>query len=607
MPRPHRSSGGLADSAPDLGAPSGRDSGERSEATRSDGAFGGVGGRGVSRFPYLGDLGKPFATDRAPSRLKSLTPGRPVEPVLIDRADTVPHEVRVEDVHGSRPQLRTDGRSREGLGRDDPELLRDPSGDRAFVGAEHPDVDGGKEGVPFEPVREVRREEFVGGPVENRRPFGRREDAQRASASLWNELERLPAPEAPSESDRSRPPVPEERQPFEAVLAVRGILRREVAGIGSGKAPPEPTSDLRVVLPPTLIRERSLDLLASPPGRVEASPGRRAEPLRHRGEFGLEAAGSGGWSSPRPSEDPRRVDPRAGEDDRSLEPAAEVDGEGILAARVRTASVHPTPVPDEELAGAPVAPRCDERLSAHASDLRLGNDLEQPRDLPRLDPRLGVAAESAVRTAPEREAVEQLGIEPEGTGVVGPRRVLASGGHPRSTDRNAPLTVSLDPGRRPHPHNPGAARPAMVLRAKDIMDTDVLAIDEEADALSCARSMVARRKGYAIVTRGDPSAIAGIVTEWDFLEKVVAAGVDPSSVRLRDLASPTVHACSPDTPTDEVVTTMSALGVRRMVVRTESQVLGVITAKNVLAIFRQYVDKLTSGIAGYQSNLTPLG
>ena len=147
----------------------------------------------------------------------------------------------------------------------------------------------------------------------------------------------------------------------------------------------------------------------------------------------------------------------------------------------------------------------------------------------------------------------------------------------------------------------------MVLRAKDIMDTDVLTIDEGTDALSCARAMVARRKGYAIVTRGDPSAVAGIVTEWDFLEKIVAAGVDPSAVRLRDLASPTVHACAPDTPTDEVVTTMSSLGIRRMVVRTESHVLGVITAKNVLAIFRQYVDKLTSGIAGYQSNLTPLG
>lgn len=147
----------------------------------------------------------------------------------------------------------------------------------------------------------------------------------------------------------------------------------------------------------------------------------------------------------------------------------------------------------------------------------------------------------------------------------------------------------------------------MVQRAKDIMDTALLTLDENTDALAGARAMVARRKGYAIVTRGGPNAIVGIVTEWDFLEKIVAGGADPSSVPLRDLASPTVYACSPDTPTHEVVARMATLGVRRMVVRTDDRVLGVITARDVLAIFRPYIDKLSSEIAGYQSNLTPLG
>jgi CBS domain-containing protein len=147
----------------------------------------------------------------------------------------------------------------------------------------------------------------------------------------------------------------------------------------------------------------------------------------------------------------------------------------------------------------------------------------------------------------------------------------------------------------------------MVLRAKDIMDSSFLTLDAETDALSCAQTMVERRKGYAVVVSGAPAKIEGIVTEWDFLEKVVAARVDPGQLRLKDLASPTVHSCSPETPTDEVVTTMANLGVRRMVVRRGEQVVGVITAKNVLAIFRQYVDRVSSEIAGYQSNQTPLG
>jgi signal-transduction protein with cAMP-binding, CBS, and nucleotidyltransferase domain len=147
----------------------------------------------------------------------------------------------------------------------------------------------------------------------------------------------------------------------------------------------------------------------------------------------------------------------------------------------------------------------------------------------------------------------------------------------------------------------------MVLRAKDIMDTSLLTVDEGLDALTCAQTMVERRKGYAIVTSGGPTKIAGIVTEWDFLERIVAPGVDPSKVLVKEIASATVHACTPETPTDEVVSTMANLGVRRIVVRTDDQVVGVITAKNVLAIFRQYIDKLTSEIAGYQSSQTPLG
>ena len=139
------------------------------------------------------------------------------------------------------------------------------------------------------------------------------------------------------------------------------------------------------------------------------------------------------------------------------------------------------------------------------------------------------------------------------------------------------------------------------------MDTSFLSMDESTDALTCAQAMVRERKGYVVVTRGGESHVAGIVTEWDFVEKVVAPQVDARGLRLQELASPTVYACGPETPTDEVVALMSKHGVRRWVVRTDDRVLGIITAKNVLAIFRQYIDKLSVEIAGYQSSQTPLG
>jgi len=147
----------------------------------------------------------------------------------------------------------------------------------------------------------------------------------------------------------------------------------------------------------------------------------------------------------------------------------------------------------------------------------------------------------------------------------------------------------------------------MVLRAKDIMDTNLLTVDAEVDALTCARRMVAAHKGYAIVTRGGPTTIAGIVTEWDYLERIVATGADPARVPVQEIASPSVHSCEPETPTDEVATRMSTLGVRRMVVRSGDQVVGLIASRHLIAVFRQYVDRLTSEIAGYQTTGSPIG
>ncbi|HTP53425.1 MAG TPA: CBS domain-containing protein [Thermoplasmata archaeon] len=141
----------------------------------------------------------------------------------------------------------------------------------------------------------------------------------------------------------------------------------------------------------------------------------------------------------------------------------------------------------------------------------------------------------------------------------------------------------------------------MVLTAKDIMETDLLALDEELDVLRCARQMVAVRKGYAMATRGGPGRISGIVTEWDFLEKIVAPGVDPATVPLKQIASPVVRSCAPDTPMDEVATQMADLGIRRMVVRSGDQVVGVISSRHLIARFRQYIDRMSAEIAGGQS------
>jgi CBS domain-containing protein len=246
--------------------------------------------------------------------------------------------------------------------------------------------------------------------------------------------------------------------------------------------------------------------------------------------------------------------------------------------------VRATAVPGQKLAGAAVTAASDETLGPASDELYLRDDLDETGLLGEADPGFGVAAEAAVGAAGEAEPGEKGDIE------------LRSGFRHRPERRERAFTVLI---------SRACAQP-MVLLAKDIMEKVVLTVDEGADALTCARTMAAQHKGYAVLTR-PAGTIAGIVTEWDYLSKVVAPGLDPARVPVREIATAVVDSCAPDTPTDVVVTTMAEKGVRRMVVRTGDQVLGIITARTVLRMFREYVDKVSSEIAGFESNATPLG
>ncbi len=141
----------------------------------------------------------------------------------------------------------------------------------------------------------------------------------------------------------------------------------------------------------------------------------------------------------------------------------------------------------------------------------------------------------------------------------------------------------------------------VVARAQDIMHTDVLTVSPSTSVLDCARRMVAARKGYAVLLRD--GAMVGIVTEWDFLEKVTAAGAPPADTPVERIASAPVTSCDADTPTSEVVERMARDGIRRMVVTRDGKVVGVISSRNVLDSFRRYVDQLSADISGFHPTL----
>ena len=140
----------------------------------------------------------------------------------------------------------------------------------------------------------------------------------------------------------------------------------------------------------------------------------------------------------------------------------------------------------------------------------------------------------------------------------------------------------------------------MVLVAKDIVEKDFLSLPRNMSALEAARQMKENSHGFVIIASGggDPE---GIVTEWDFLAKIVAEARDSAQVTLGDIMTSNLVSVDANEGIDQVAQIMTQKGIRRVLVIKDHQVLGVITAKTMLSRLKEYIDKVSSQIARLQS------
>ncbi len=140
----------------------------------------------------------------------------------------------------------------------------------------------------------------------------------------------------------------------------------------------------------------------------------------------------------------------------------------------------------------------------------------------------------------------------------------------------------------------------MVLYAKDIVERDFISLEPDTTVREASRLMKDRKHGFVITSRPDGSP-GGVVTEWDILAKVVAEGKDPSKVKLREIMTGEVVSVDSGEGIAQVAQLMTDRGIRRVVVIDHGEVIGVITARTILARLKEYVDKVSSQISRLQA------
>ncbi len=121
----------------------------------------------------------------------------------------------------------------------------------------------------------------------------------------------------------------------------------------------------------------------------------------------------------------------------------------------------------------------------------------------------------------------------------------------------------------------------MGLKAKDIMTTNVVTIEPSATVAEAVALLKEKGLRALIVERSNEEDAYGIVTETDIVYKVVAQGLSPQSVLVRDIMTKPCIVVNPDLSVENVARLFALAGIRRAPVIRE-QLLGIISVTDII-------------------------
>jgi len=115
---------------------------------------------------------------------------------------------------------------------------------------------------------------------------------------------------------------------------------------------------------------------------------------------------------------------------------------------------------------------------------------------------------------------------------------------------------------------------------KGIMTRPVITIDIDSSVRKAVRMMTKKNIGSIVVTKeGKP---VGIVTERDFLQRVVAKGLDPSAIKMRMIMSQPIITVDEKMPILKAIRTMEKNRIRRLLVVKNDELVGIATQRDLL-------------------------
>lgn len=112
----------------------------------------------------------------------------------------------------------------------------------------------------------------------------------------------------------------------------------------------------------------------------------------------------------------------------------------------------------------------------------------------------------------------------------------------------------------------------------------VWTLGPEASVREAARVMRESRQGCVPIVDGAAQRLVGVISESDLVSKIMATGLDPDVEVVGAFMTCDPHTVEHDQPIEEALNVMNDYGCRHVPVMIGKSVMGVISAKSILAM-----------------------
>jgi CBS domain-containing protein len=117
--------------------------------------------------------------------------------------------------------------------------------------------------------------------------------------------------------------------------------------------------------------------------------------------------------------------------------------------------------------------------------------------------------------------------------------------------------------------------------AADVMTEHVVDIEPDATVAEAIDKMKERKVSSLLVQRKDATDTWGFMSQTDIIEKVVAVGLNPDDVLVREIMTKPVITVPPNCSLQDCAALMARADIRRVLVFDGQDIVGIVSSSDI--------------------------